>query len=51
MLYENILNNQSKQKVTKMENRTMTSVAEYFIDHLRTEIIMDGLPPGTKINE
>jgi DNA-binding GntR family transcriptional regulator len=34
-----------------MELKTITSVSEYLIDYLRTEIITGGLPPGEKINE
>ena len=51
MLYDNILNKLSKQKVTKTESKKISSVSEYLIDYLRTEIIMGGLPPGEKINE
>ena len=51
MLYDNILNKLSKQKVTKTESKKISSVSEYLIDYLRTEIIMGGLPPGVKINE
>ena len=34
-----------------MEIKAITSVSEYLIDHLRTEIITGGLAPGEKINE
>jgi DNA-binding GntR family transcriptional regulator len=35
----------------KMEIKTITSVSEYLIDHMRTEIITGGLAPGEKIKE
>jgi len=34
-----------------MEIKRITSVSEYLIDYLRTEIITGGLAPGEKINE
>jgi DNA-binding GntR family transcriptional regulator len=34
-----------------MKIKTITSVSEYLIDYLRTEIITGGLAPGEKINE
>lgn len=34
-----------------MKARTITSVSEYLIDHLRMEIIIGRLPPGEKIKE
>ena len=34
-----------------MKAKTITSVSEYLIDHLRTEIISGGMAPGEKINE
>jgi len=34
-----------------MEIKAITSVSEYLIDYLRTEIITGGLAPGEKINE
>jgi DNA-binding GntR family transcriptional regulator len=35
----------------KMETKTITSVSEYLIDYMRTEIITGGLSPGEKIKE
>lgn len=34
-----------------METKIITSVSEYLIDHMRTEIITGGLTPGEKIKE
>lgn len=34
-----------------METKTITSVSEYLIDYMRTEIITGGLSPGEKIKE
>ena len=51
ILHDNILKSQIKQEVIKMEIKRITSVSEYLIDYLRTEIITGGLAPGEKINE